>query len=44
VGFDGILVVFFFGLPDGCWSFSRCFLVFGHAGILGFLVIDYVML
>jgi hypothetical protein len=26
VGFDGVLVVFFFSLPGGCWSFLGCFL------------------
>jgi hypothetical protein len=28
MGFDGVLVVFFFILPSGCWSFSGCFLGF----------------
>ena len=28
----------------GYWSYSGCFLVFGRVGILGFLVVDYVLL
>ena len=31
-------------LPSCCWSYSGCFSVFGHVGILGFLVADYALL
>jgi hypothetical protein len=38
-----MLVMFFFSLPSGCWCFLGCFLVFGRASILGFLVADYAL-